>query len=212
MSDDRGVRLALALLPLLLAGKVAGSRPAGLVALWVEEGQGAELRITLRGDGRAVKARQRKCLPTTADDEPCVPFRYDGTWEASARQLVLHLPGGMDERFSYALKGNLLYLTDRQGKQSHFVSHIPEADGANRPQKLCGKWIGGPRSIQLLGDGGYRDIDEDGEVAGTWRADAEYLTLSVPNRDPMSYRYRLRAGALVIEDATRRVRTFRLQR
>src|SRR5690349_4863135 len=76
------------------AGEPKG-HPEPLVATWFEEGAHAELRLTLRADGRATKQLRRQCIERS--DQECIPLRYDGTWDADAHQLVVHLPGGMDE-------------------------------------------------------------------------------------------------------------------
>src|SRR5688572_4800776 len=109
-----GMHLAIALA--LLAGAKGPSRPAALSARWVEEGFQAEWRLTLRPDGRAVKERYRQCLETDRH-EKCMPLRYEGSWEADGAWLTLHLPGGMVERFSYALKGQILTLIDAKRKK-----------------------------------------------------------------------------------------------
>jgi hypothetical protein len=193
----------------LLMMLLAGSHPAELVATWWEEGAHAELRLTLRSDGRATKELRRQCIERP--DQECIPLRYDGTWDADAKKLVVHLPGGMEERYTWKRAGNFLKLTGAHGKVSSYIVQFPEAEGKARPKPLCASWTEKSRTLTFRPDGEYIDKDEDGEVRGTWWADNDKLTM-VPRGggDATTYAYRTAKGVLVLKTALGAARTFRV--
>jgi hypothetical protein len=193
-------------MPVLLI-LLAASHPPALVATWWEEGAHAELRLTLRADGRATKQLRRQCIERS--DQECIPLRYDGTWDADAKRLTVHLPGGMDERFRWQRSGNFLKLIASSGKATSFVVQFPEAEGKARPKALCGSWSERSRTLTLRPDGEFVDHDEDGDVRGTWWADRDKLTM-VPRGggDATTYAWRNAKGALVLKTALGAARTF----
>jgi hypothetical protein len=192
---------------LLLMMLAPGGHPAQLVATWWEEGAHAELRLTLRADGRATKELRRQCIERS--DQECIPLRYEGRWDADAKKLTVHLPGG-DERYLYVRSGNFLKLTGAHGKTTSFIVQFPEAEGKDRPKVLCGSWTEKSRTLTLRPDGGYVDKDEDGEVHGNWWADRDKITM-VPTGggDATTYAYRSAKGVLVLKSALGAARTFR---
>jgi len=198
--------LAMWILLLVLA---AGKHPAELVATWWEEGAHAELRLTLRADGRAIKELRRQCIERP--DQECIPLRYQGTWDADGKKLVVHLPGGLDERFVWQRSGNFLKLTDPRGRTNSFIVQFPEAEGKDRPKGLCASWTEKSRTLTLRPDGHYVDKDEDGEVSGTWWADADKITMVAKGGgDATTFAYRTAKGVLVLKTALGAARTFRL--
>jgi hypothetical protein len=190
-----------------LHGARAGAHPAELAARWVEEGAQAEWRLTLAPDGRARKERRRQCLERQGD-EPCLPLRYDGNWDAAGRKLALHFPGSMEERFGYALKGRLLTLTDAHGQQSVFAFQLLPASGDAHPPALAHSWQDGPRVLELRASGDYIEHDEDGAAKGRWHADADRVTLEPEGGgDETTFKYRVRGGTMVVQDAAGKART-----
>jgi hypothetical protein len=185
----------------------AGGHPTALVATWWEEGAHADLRLTLRADGRATKELRRQCVERS--DQQCIPLRYEGSWDADAKKLTVHLPGG-DERYTYVRNGNFLKLTGAKGKTTSFIVQFPEAEGKDHPKVLCGAWTEKSRTLTLRPDGQYTDKDEDGEVHGNWWADRDKVTM-VPTGggDATTYAYRSAKGVLVLKTALGAARTFR---